>query len=197
MQEQDRRQYFRIDQKVSLEMKAVSEQDISSHPSPSQFDVSPNFLLLSELQTMDADSSHLLRKIADKDSNLAAFLKIVHDKVERIAQAIASSEMTMSNAAVQEVNLSEGGLQFVSSVPTPEDSFLSIKLVFPESCLGLLLYGQCCRCQELGDGEYLIGVEFIKMPESCRTILARQIFESQARLRQQSSEDAEYETNLD
>lgn len=191
MQEEDRRQYFRIDQKVSLEMKVVSEQEISNHPLPTQFDVSPNFLLLSELQTLDAESSHLLRKIAEKDSNLASFLTIVHDKVERIAQAIASDEMHMNNAMMQEINLSEGGLQFISDAEVAEDTLLSIKLVFPESCLGLLLYGQCCRSQLLDDGGYLTGVEFIRMPESCRTILARQIFESQARQRQKAAEEAE------
>lgn len=31
MQEQDRRQYFRIDQRVSLELKVISESEIDAH----------------------------------------------------------------------------------------------------------------------------------------------------------------------
>ncbi|WP_299179046.1 PilZ domain-containing protein [uncultured Neptuniibacter sp.] len=189
MQEEDRRQYFRIEQRVSLELKVVSDDEISTHPTPTQFDVSPNFLLLSQLQEMDAESNHLLRKIAEKDNNTASFLRIVHDKIERIAQAIASSEMTISNAAIQEVNISEGGLQFRHSEEFEQGTNLSIKLIFPESCIGLLLYAQCCRSDLMGDGSYLTGVEFIKMPESCRMILARQIFESQARQRQREADE--------
>jgi len=188
MQEQDRRQYFRIDQRVSLELKVIAESEIGHHPSPTQFGVSPNFLLLSELQEIDSQSHHLLRKISEKDSNVASFLQIMHDKIERIAQAIASNEMVISNSEVQEVNLSEGGIQFRSNEAFDIDSFLSVKLVFPESCLGLLIYAQCCRSQALDDGGFMIGIEFIKMPESCRMILARQIFESQARLKKQQSE---------
>ncbi|WP_286238411.1 PilZ domain-containing protein [Neptuniibacter halophilus] len=189
MQEDDRRQYFRIEQRVSLELKEISESEITSQPSPTQFDVSPNFLLLSQLQEMDTDSSHLLRKIAEKDSNIAAFLRIMHDKVERIAQAVASSEMVVSNAAIQEVNISEGGLQFRHTQGFAEGSFLSIKLIFPESCIGLLLYAQCCRSVEMADGNFLTSVEFVKLPESCRMILARQVFQSQAQLRKQQSDD--------
>ena len=189
MQEQDRRKYFRIDQRVSLELKVIAEDEISDHPSPSQFGVSPNFLLLCELQEMDSASSHLLRKIAEKDNNIASFLSVMHDKIERIAQAIASTEMTIGNAAIQEVNLSEGGLQFSCKEQYEVDSFLSIKLIFPDSCTGLLLYAQCCRCDHMGDDRYLTGVEFIKMPENCRTILARQIFESQSRMRKKELED--------
>lgn len=190
MQEQDRRQYFRIDQRVSLELKVISESEIDAHPNPTQFDVSPNFTLLSELQEMDSQSSQLLRKVSEKDTNIASLLKVMHDKIERIAQAVASSEMTIGNAAIQEVNLSEGGVQFRHSEKFEIDSFLSVKLVFPESCLGLLIYAQCCRSEAMGDGSFLTGVEFIKMPESCRMILAREIFDSQARLRQQATEQS-------
>lgn len=183
MKADERRQYFRIEQRVSLELKIISESEISEHPSPTQFDVSPNFLLLSQLQEMEAESSHLLRKIAEKDSNISSFLKIVDDKIERIAQAVASTEMKIGNAAIQEVNISEGGLQFRQDYAIEQGAFLSLKLVFPESCIGVLIYAQCCRCDEMGDGSFVTSVEFVRMPESCRMILARQIFESQARER--------------
>lgn len=186
MSQLDRRQYFRIDQKISLEFRLISKKEIINNNRPTQFDVSPNFLLLSEIQKIDSETSHLLHKIAEKDQNIAALLSNMHNKIERIAQAVASSEMVVSNAAIQEVNLSEGGLQFRHSKAVPLETYLSIKLVFPESCLGLLLYGQCCRNQRMADGYYMTGVEFIKMPESCRTQLARIILESQAARRRKS-----------
>ncbi len=186
----DRRKYFRIEQRVSLEFKVITEADITEqHPSPTQFEVSPNFLLLSQLQKMEAESSDLLQKIAEKDSDIAAFLELTHSKIERIAQAVASTEMKISSAAIQEVNISEGGLQFHQKTNTEKGTFLSLKLVFPESSIGLLLYAQCCRCDAIEDGSYLTSVEFIKMPESCRTILARQILESQAREIKRISEE--------
>lgn len=188
MQDQDRRQFFRIDQHISLELKVISESEISDHPKPSQFGVSPNFLLLSELQQMDSASAQLMRKVTEKDPTLASVLNIINDKIERIAQAIASDEMTVGHAAIQEVNISEGGLQFMSdSQYTSEDCF-SMKLVFPDSCIGLLLYATCLRSTAQADGRYQTSAEFVQMPENCRMILARQIFESQARQRKQETE---------
>ena len=80
MQDQDRRQFFRIDQHISLELKVISESEISDHPKPSQFGVSPNFLLLSELQQMDSASAQLMRKVTEKDPTLASVLNIMNDR---------------------------------------------------------------------------------------------------------------------
>ncbi|MDF2180812.1 hypothetical protein [Neptuniibacter sp. CAU 1671] len=186
MSGQERRQYFRINQKIALELKQVEEADTAVPPIPRQFDVSPNFLLLSELQEMDTESQLLLRRIAEKDAQLGSFLTIMHNKMEKLAQAVASSEMEISPSAIQEVSLSEGGLQFNTLTPYPDDSYLCVKLVFPESCLGLLLYAKCLRCTPTDPEGYTIAAEFIRMPENCRTLLARQILESQARERQQA-----------
>ncbi|MFW1677801.1 PilZ domain-containing protein [Pontibacter sp. JAM-7] len=187
MSEQDRRQYFRINQKVALELKSTNEDDTHMPPLPRQFDVSPNFLLLSELQEMDTESQLLLRRITEKDSQLGSFMASIHKKIEKLAQAIASNEMTISPTAIQEVSLSEGGLQFNTPTPYPDEGYLSIKLVFPESCLGLLLYAQCLRCRPNEEGSYTIAAEFVRLPENCRTLLARQILESQARERQKAN----------
>lgn len=188
MQDQDRRQFFRIDQHISLELKVISESEISDHPKPSQFGVSPNFLLLSELQQMDSANAQLMRKVTEKDPTLASLLNSMNDKIERIAQAIASEEMTVSHAAIQEVNISEGGLQFFSDIQYASGDYFSMKLVFPDSCIGLILYATCLRSTAQADGRYQTSAEFVQMPENCRMILARQIFESQARQRKQEAE---------
>ncbi len=188
MQDQDRRQFFRIDQHISLELKVISESEISDHPKPSQFGVSPNFLLLSELQQMDSANAQLMRKVTEKDPTLASVLNIINEKIERIAQAIASEEMTVSHAAIQEVNISEGGLQFTSDAQYTAGAYFSMKLVFPDSCVGLILYATCLRSTPQADGRFQTSAEFVQMPENCRMILARQIFESQARQRKQEAE---------
>ncbi len=184
MQDQDRRKYFRIEQKVSLELKAVSEEEMAQSPRPVQFEVSPYFLLLSQLQELDAESNSLLRKIAEKDANIAAFLHILHSKVETIAKAVAASGIALEHIVTQEINLSEGGMMFSYPHEIPLGSNLALKLIFPESCIGLLLYAQVCRLIPEANGEYHIGVAFTRLPESCRQILARQIFASQTLARQ-------------
>ncbi len=184
MQEQDRRKFFRIDHQVSIELKKISEEEISQNPSPVQFEVSPYFLLLSQLQDLDAEGDHLLRKIAEKDSNTASFLQLMHRKIDTIARAVAASGIELEQVISQEINLSEGGMMFEYPEEIDLGQHLAIKLVFPETCIGLLLYAKACRIIPLENGRYKTGIEFTRLPENCRQLLARQVMLLQSRQRQ-------------
>ncbi len=182
--DQDRRQFYRIEHQVAIEYKRVSEADVMDSARPYQFDVSPHFLLLSELQAMDTETGHLLRKIGEKQPEISAYLKLLDTKIDRIARSLVSEELTNTGSLrLQNINLSEGGLSFDCDDNLPLGQYMALKLVFPDSLLGLLLYATVQRNDTIDTG-YQIGIEFIKMPESCRTLLARFILEAQARERQ-------------
>ncbi len=181
---QDRRQFYRIEHQVAIEYELVPETDVMASARPYQFDVSRHFLLLSEIQAMDADTGHLLRKIGEKQPEVAAYLKLLDNKLNRIARSLVSEELKGTGSLrLHNINLSEGGLSFDCDDDLPLGQYLALKLVFPDSLLGLLLYATVQR-NEAVEGGYQIGIEFIKMPESCRTLLARFILEAQAQERQ-------------
>ncbi|MCO4757639.1 MAG: PilZ domain-containing protein [Oceanospirillaceae bacterium] len=191
MQEQERRKFFRIDHQVSIELKTISAEEIAKNPTPVQFEVSPYFLLLSQLQDLDTEGDHLLRKIAEKDANTAAFLQLMHRKIDTIAKAVAVNGIELEQILSQEINLSEGGMMFEYPETFDMDQHLAIKLIFPETCIGLLLYAKVCRLIPMSNGHYKVGIEFIRMPESCRVLLARQVMllqSHQRRLERQNSE---------
>jgi hypothetical protein len=73
--------------------------------------------------------------------------------------------------------------KMITEVLSRDPQLEVIGTVFPDSLLGLLLYATVQRNEAI-DGGYQIGIEFFKMPESCRTLLARFILEAQARERQ-------------
>lgn len=191
MQEQERRKFFRIDHQVSIELKKISEEEIRNNPTPVQFEVSPYFLLLSQLQDLDTEGDHLLRKIAEKDSNTAAFLQLMHRKIDTIAKAVAANGIELEQILSQEINLSEGGMMFEYPQSFDSTQHLAIKLIFPETCIGLLLYGRVCRLIPCSNGNYKVGIQFIRMPESCRVLLARQVMLLQSRQRLKERQDKE------
>jgi hypothetical protein len=181
---QDRRQFYRIEHQVAIEYKRVPEGDIMTSARPYQFDVSPHFLLLSELQAMEADTGHLLRKIGEKQPEVSAYLKLLDEKLSRIAHSLVAEELKDTGSLrMHNINLSEGGLSFDCDDDLPLGQNLALKLVFPDNLLGLLLYATVQRNEPLERG-HQIGIEFIKMPESCRALLARFILEAQAQERQ-------------
>ena len=186
--DQERRQYFRINQHVSLDYKLISEAEMKQSQLPTQFEVSPFFMLLTHLQELDTDTSYLLRKVAQKDPTLAAVLEIINTKVDTIAKTIAASDVEFDNIVTQHINLSEGGLSFNTQSELPSDHYLAMKLVFEESCMGLLLYGKVLYSNATDEG-FFTGIEFCQMPESSRLIMARHIISSQSKELQKQDDD--------
>lgn len=179
---QERRQYFRINGKVAVDYKVITEDEMQHGRLPTQFQVSPFFQLLTQLQECNHDSSYQLRKIAQKEPMIASYLELMNEKIDAIAHAVAKSEVEFENLTAQEINLSEGGMSFNSTQPVELKSYLALKVVFEETHSGLLLYGQTLYCGEQDDdGLYKIGVEFSEMPESSRMTVARYILTSQTR----------------
>lgn len=186
---QERRQYFRINGRVAVDYKVITEDEMKHGSLPTQFQVSPFFLLLTQLQEYNHESSYHLRKIAQKDPMIATYLELMNDKIDAIAHSIAKSDVEFENLTTQKINLSEGGMSFRSTETIELNSFIALKVVFEETFSGLLLYGQVLYCSEKSDdGQHQIGVEFSDMPESSRMIVARYILNSQARERQRNDE---------
>lgn len=182
--DQERRQYYRIDKPVVIDYKVVSRDDVAGSSQPHQFNVPPYFLLQSQLAEIDSESQHLIYKIGESTPHLATYLQQLNKKVDLIARTIAGSDLDLENSQRQTINLSEGGLSFIAPEKIDVTSYLALKLVFPDNGLGLLLYAEVQRCAE-AEGGYELGVAFMRMPESCRTLLARLILEAQARERQE------------
>ncbi|SEF99057.1 PilZ domain-containing protein [Marinobacterium lutimaris] len=185
--DQERRQFYRIDQPVVIDFKVVSREEVADSSRPYQFNVSPYFLLQSQLAEIDSESQHLIYKIGESTPHLATYLQQLNKKLDLIASTIAGSDLNLEASQPQTINLSEGGLSFATHEPIPLESYLALKLVFPDNGLGLLLYAEVQRCSAIDEG-YELGVSFMKMPESCRTLLARLILEAQAKERQRHSE---------
>ncbi|KEA62001.1 hypothetical protein ADIMK_3662 [Marinobacterium lacunae] len=186
--DQDRRQFYRIDHPVVLDYKIVSESEVAGSSQPYQFNVSPYFLLQSQLSSIDAECQHLVYKIAESTPHLATYLQHLNKKIDLIGQALSDSQIEFDPVKCQTINLSEGGLSYTNEQALEIGTLLAIKLVFPENSLGLLLYAEVQRCEKKEEA-FDIGIAFRKMPESCRTLLARLIIEAQSRERQAQLND--------
>ncbi len=185
--EQERRQFYRIDHPVILEYRVVTESEVAGSPQPYQFDVSPYFLLQSQLAEIDNECQHLLYKVAESTPHLATYLQSLNKKIDLIGRTLSYSGIETESAQPYLVNLSEGGISFSEESPIELGSYLALKLIFPDNGLGLLLYARVQRCLAAESG-YDIGVSFMKMSESCRTLLARLIIEAQARERKRQND---------
>ena len=184
LDEEDRREYYRIEDTIALEIRPLSAVEAAGQEVLQ--DASPLFNLLSELHLSEFESQHLLRQISERDRNLAAFLKSQNKRIDLLSQVIALTVLGQIGEP-QPVIISEGGVDFQSPTPIAAGARLSIKLVLMPQALGLLLRARVTHCDPKGDG-YDIGTEFEHPTDAQRQLLARYILQKQAQERRLARE---------
>jgi len=173
----DKRDFFRIRDSLALDVRKVSSADLQE----AAFDqASPLFSLLSDLHSLDYESQHLLRQIAERDRPLAHYLKIINKRVDLVSKALAL-QLVDEIGEAQEVTLSEGGISFEYPEALETGSWLAIRMVLLPSPLGLILPARVIRCKAAPETDcWSIAVSFHALADNQRQLLARHILQKQA-----------------
>lgn len=187
LDEADRREYYRIEDVIALEITPLSNPDATS--TDVLQDASPLFNLLSELHLSEFESQHLLRQISERDRTLSHYLKTLNKRVDLLSQIVAQTVLGQVGE-LQPVTLSEGGITFEHPHAWPVGSLLTLKIVLMPQALGLLLRARVTQCQP-HEGAYRIDTDFESISETQRQLLARYILQKQAQARRQSREQHE------
>ena len=187
LDEADRREYYRIDDVIALEITPLSAPEAASDEVLQ--DASPLFNLLSELHLSEFEAQHLLRQISERDRTVSSYLKTLNKRVDLLSQIVAQTVLGQIGE-LQPVTLSEGGIEFHHPHPYPTDSHLAVKLVLMPQALGLLLRARVVRCLAQ-DGGYSIDTEFESLNDTQRQLLARHILQKQAQARRLAREQHE------
>ncbi len=187
LDEEDRREYYRIEDRIALEISPLSGAEALD--TDLLQDDSPLFNLLSELHLSEFESQHLLRQLSDKDRVLAAFLKAQNKRIDLLSAVVAQTLLGQLNAP-QAVVLSEGGIEVTQAQPIAAGSRIAVKMVLMPQALGLLLRARIIHCDQRPDGQYEVGSEFIEMTDAQRQLLARYILQRQAQQRRQALEQS-------
>ena len=188
LDEEERREYYRIEDSVALEINLLSSTDTAGHRAMRE--TSALFELLSELHINEFESQHLLRQLDERDRVLSSLLQSFSKRIDLLGQVVAQTTLGRLGAP-QPVVISEGGVQFHSAESFAAHEQLSIKMVLMPQASALMLHARVTHCDPLPDGQFEIGTEFIDLPDSQRQLLARYILQRQAALRRQALEQHE------
>jgi len=171
---EDRREYYRIEDVVALQILPSEEAQTAPGSGSSQL-----FDLLGELHQLDFEAQYLLRQIAEGNRTLANYLKVQNKRIDLLGQALAQG-LLKDIEPVRPVILSEGGISFTHDQPLEEGSHCRLKMVLMPQGLGLLLQARVLGCQPRTDGRFAIGTSFEALTDAQRQLLARHILQKQA-----------------
>ena len=165
LDEEDRREYYRIDDMIALQIKSLSAPEAASKEV--LLDDSPLFNLLSELHLSEFEAQHLLRQLSEKDRTLAAFLRVQNKRLDLLSAVVAHS-LIGEIGAPHRVILSEGGIEFSQTSAIAVGTRVKVKMVLMPRAHGLLLRGRVTHCDARPGGDYEVGTEFTDMTDAQR-----------------------------
>jgi hypothetical protein len=179
----DRREFYRVSCAAAIEI----QEFLSSDQDPSDiFSLPPESALLNEFRAMSSESGNVLKQISDGDKNLGAYLKILNKKLDLLAATLINRFAVLDATTVQEIDISEGGIQLTWPKNLVKDSRIAIKLTLLPDSLSLLASAtvKSCRLNTAGDTPaegYLLNVEFIDMDTTTQQLISRYIRQQQRR----------------
>ncbi len=186
----DRRQFFRINDTVSLKYRIVQNDDIEEEIRRAEHDKHALSELKNAFNVIDSRIFSRIERL-QKSEPLAADILGLFDKKLTLMQHMLlqgeDNEDIMSN--MQPVNLSASGMSFESNTPINEGSHLKIDMVlFPEYHY-VTTYAQVVDCRKKIDDSlyrFKVSVEYAGMSDKVQEDIVQHVLSKQASELQQA-----------
>lgn len=193
----DRRNYFRIDDTVRLSVRRVPPEELESRFEQLDHDLVGNFTVMSSLAAITAQMTMGLRRIENRDPDLAAYLRAIDQKIEVIGRAFITQEPEFHAEHAVPANLSAGGMCVGVDEAYEPGATLEIRMLLFPSFTGLMVYGTVIDSDPAREDDesqrfnYLTRIEFTHIRESDRELLIRHLLRRQSlQLRAQHEEES-------
>jgi hypothetical protein len=194
----ERRSYFRIDDLIRLSLRRVPPEELQDRLDRLDHDLAGNFTVLSSLAAITAQMSLGLRRIENRDPDLAAYLRAIDQKIEVIGRAFIAQEPELVAESATPVNLSAGGMCVGVDEPFEAGTDLEIRMLLFPSFTGLMIYGRVIESSPVTDEEpavryrHVARIEFSHIREQDRELLIRHLLRRQSdQLRDRHDEETD------
>lgn len=169
-------------ERVAMEVKSLDPDRAQDPSAPLADEGTQRFRLLSELEAMQAESQTMLASLTRRDPELSRFLRLMDRKIRLVAEACVDHDEVPLPEQETEVNLSAGGVSFLSPSEQKPGGYLSIRLLLLPERAGLLLKSRILRCAP-SDGQWQIHCEFLHVNEADRAVITRHLLQAEQRKR--------------
>jgi len=193
--EQERREYFRVDDSVSLSFQVVPESSLQDRLEHLDKGLDDEFTVMANLAVISQEMAGTLRKIEGESPETARYLKALDNKIDLMGRAFVAWSSDLSDQPVDTVNLSASGIAFQTPEPIAVGADIELKLLLP-SFTGLLIYGEVVACEKVdAPAPYRVRVNFTHLREKDRDLLIRHILKRQSEMLRRRREQQDSATD--
>lgn len=139
---------------------------------------------------LSGDITFIMTKPAEEPSDraLAEWLKIINQKLDFLISMITMVQQGFSSLPLNKVDISGGGMSFLSDYPYEIGDILELKMVIENPApLALYVYGEVVNCESM-ENVFKIGVKFVNIDEDVRDQIVKFVFHRQRQILRQKRE---------
>jgi len=174
----ERRGFFRIEDKVTLQVRKLDESK-NGERSGLHFSQKSHYSLANELERMKAESRVYFRNIEKEVPDVARYFSHLEEKIDLIARTFILDSEDLSLQETQLVNISGSGISFTSEQAYDIDDDVEITFVLHPVFMMINANARVVTCDELDDGRYRLAIEFRNLSEDDRDLLIRHVVKKQ------------------
>ena len=195
----DRRRFFRINDKISLKYRVVQGVDIETEIVRTQHEKNNIAELKSAFNCIESKIMGKMNRIEEVSPLVAEILGLFDKKLSLIQSMIMhNDDQDNSVTETQTVNLSASGISFESNTPINEGVTLKMELVlFPEYHF-IPVYARVVDCRKKMDDNlyrFNVAVDFVGICESDQETIMQHVLSRQAATLKQERNKKLEETN--
>ncbi|WP_435686536.1 hypothetical protein [Sedimenticola selenatireducens] len=181
----ERRQFFRIDDSLSLSYRQVSSDRLAASIECLENEIDSDFTVVSSLAAVSQEMMGTLNKIESSRPEIAAYLKSLNRKIDILGRALMAQTTELLKQPAQAVNLSATGISFQVTEFIQPGSTLELKLLLTPSYAGILSFVEVIGCDpaapepEEPDPGYNLRTAFVHIRERDRDVLIQHVIQRQ------------------
>lgn len=176
----ERRQFFRVDDRVRLRWRPVAPEEVSRLAGEIRAGVKRAGQLLADLEQGGRLAS-LRAAIADRDAPVADYLEILEGRIADLTRLVAVHENDLKEVGLHPVNLSGGGLSFTTASQLAMGLSIELQILLESRNLVVRALGEVVE-SAAENGIYHIGAKFTVIDPRDRDRVISHVLAKQAEI---------------
>jgi len=157
----ERRDFFRIDDEVHLEYEAVHEDEYNNAKQILNEVHESTFALSANFATLNHDNNFLLNNIRRNSPEISQYLDLLNQKIDALSQHLLENSTASSEDNLVTVNISASGIAFNTSDKLEKNQAIKLRIVLLPEKVGIQAYGRIIDCKPDAENKgFLSSVDF-------------------------------------
>lgn len=181
-QNAERRQFFRIEDDVSLYYQVIDAQALDPNNLNNR-DMLAGCTLSTAWHILGEETKGMLLRAESMDYEIAECFKLLNAKLDLLAKAYMTHEEQCSEPR-RNVSLSASGLAFDNEMDIETGTYLEVKMVLASLATAMILHAKVVYCRPNSIDQphklpFLVGLEYVNIREQDRETLIQYVLQRQ------------------